>query len=92
MHMIIVSVNRKKQLFGVLNTKISVFNFGAIFYNLCKMPMKPRDDLTEHFIMFMKYYLQEIENSVLKVTQSVHSKSLHAEKMKEARSISSLTV
>ena len=39
-HMVIASVVTTKELFGILNSSGSKFNFGAILFNIVKLKLK----------------------------------------------------
>ena len=70
--MVIVSINGKKILFAKLNAKSTgSFCFQSIFDNLRNVPMYPKNILTTNFLLFMKYYLLEIEEEVNTRTKDV---------------------
>ncbi len=65
-HMIVISVNNKSQLFNILNSRNSKYNFAAIFYNLTRISLNPNNHITQNFIISMKHYLLKIEEDLLK--------------------------
>lgn len=64
--MILTSNSATNRLFSVLNDRKSPFHFGAIFYNISKMPLRTDDALTEHLINMLSHYLRRVEDQILK--------------------------
>ena len=61
--MVIVSAEGNFELFQILNSKKSGFHFVAIFFNLSRFPLYPKEIVSINFLIFMKYYLMKIEQT-----------------------------
>jgi hypothetical protein len=69
--MIYASISATGELFHKMNDMDNdLFNFSAPFFNISKLPLEPEEQLTINFLIMVKLYLQQIDDSISQAKQN----------------------